>query len=274
MVAWVIAAVAGCLGLFFAWIYWRTVQTADRKVQTADRQVQQAYDQVKETRDKLEQAQVDLQNSRKNEKKAGQELQRLQANPPLPSDARLLSILSELADRIYDRVTQLDTARVVSVEPYCMSVKEMDESKNADRKKRFTRFRDTLERANVNISIHIDRLITAHTVMGTLSDLLKSGRIDRKVGDFEMMAIAGVLEELDREISPDEAWLSKIRERRQHFDLILKLKEQMKELNKRARDDERAAAQVAFARHKLPPLTPFEKFRALRSAGQRDSFDR
>jgi hypothetical protein len=98
--------------------------------------------------------------------------------------------------------------------------------------------------------------------------------IDAKVGDPQVMAIAGILEELAREKSPDAVWLSKIRERRQEFDLILKFKDAMKDLDKRARDEERAAAQMTFARYKLPPLTPFEKFRALRSLGQRDSFGR
>jgi hypothetical protein len=203
---------------------------------------------------------------------ARNQLKELRDTPPVLTDIQLVGHLSALNARILDCILILDDVRINSAEPFSWVAEEAAQSRTISRQERYTGFRDSLEKANIQISLHIDRLLAAFPLVSTLEESLRAGHLDARVGHSDITSIATVLEALDREVSPDDAWRNAIHKIRKEFDPILKVRDQSRELDRRHREEKRLVAAIAFSKYKLPPLTPVDKYRALKARGQRDSF--
>jgi hypothetical protein len=99
-----------------------------------------------------------------------------------------------------------------------------------------------------------------------------SDELDSAVERRDTEAITRVLSALAHEQWPDDDRRGVLHRQTDEFSTRLKAHDRMKQIDRRQREQERAAGAIAFNRYKLPPLTPFEKFQALKSRGQRDGF--
>jgi hypothetical protein len=223
-----------------------------------------------EWRLQFEKAQIDLAKLKKSLDETNRQLQELRASPPPPTDGQLAKHLLALSTAIADRIQFLDHIRTSSAEPFCRVADEVERSATVSRKERFTGFREALKNAHVQLSLHIDRLLAAHSDIGTKA--FHAEHVDRLLGQSEVEAIKEVLELLEREVSPDEAWQEAVRKRAKEFNHILQTRDRLRQSDMQRRKEDREAAEVAFKKYLLPPLTPFEKFRTLLTHGQRDSF--
>lgn len=261
-----IAVALGCICGVQALVYWRSAQRSKTRHQQSQLDLQQAHG-------KAEEARLDLQQAQGKADEARRQLQELIAHPPVPTDAQFVSHLSALCTRIVDRILVLDGARLSSAEPLRLAAEESEQSRVVKRKERFATYCDTLRKANIQISLHTERLLDSHSAVLTLRDAIKAGYLNSFVGHPDCMEIEAVVVDLDQEESPDDAWRNAIRNIRKEFDSVLKARDERKELYRLDREADRAAAASAFNKYKLPPMTPLAKFRALVPRGQRDNFD-
>jgi hypothetical protein len=253
-----IALAAGCLGVCVAVIYWRVAQKVSLHLQEAQRNLQNRQGD-------LEQSEYALQDVRL-------EFQRLRDTPPMPTDEQLAAHLTALSARMTMCVEELDSVRLKSEAPQRNALQEAEESRVVDRKERFSGYHDVLARSNAKIGLCIDRLLATQPLVVGLRDALKSGDLDTLVGHSEIVAIVEVFEALDREISSDDAWNNSVRSIKGEFNRVLKARDAMKSIDRRAREAERVAAAIDFGRHNVPQPTPLEKFRRLKPTGFRDGF--
>jgi carbonic anhydrase len=263
-VDWIAVALGGICGIQ-ALVYW---QKSKRRHQ----QLEFAHEKAEQVRSQLQQSQIDLQQAHGKAEEARRQLQELIAHPPVPTDTQFASHLSALDTRIVDRIIDLEDARVSSVQPLQVAAKESEQSRVVERKDRFATYYDTLRKANVQISIHVERLLVSHSALLALRDALKAGHLASLVGHSDCAGIERVVEALSREEPPDAVWTKSIRNREKEFAAILKLRDKIRALDRREREAARAEADSAFNKYKLPPITPLEKFRALVPRGQRDNF--
>jgi hypothetical protein len=201
-----------------------------------------------------------------------QELQGLRDSPPMPSDAQLAAHLSTLEIRLAELVLALDAARISSAAPLCDVADEAEAAKVLSRKERFSRFRDTLKIAHLNLGRCVELLLAAHPAVRQLREALQMGHLKPLVGKADLERVSGVIEELSREVSLDEAWRKAILAIKNEFEPIANARQRTRELERYERLETRQQADLAFSRYKLPPLIAYEQFRAIRSLGQRDSF--
>jgi uncharacterized membrane-anchored protein YhcB (DUF1043 family) len=253
-----IALAIGCFGVCVAVLYWRIGQKAALSLQEAQTDLQKRqYD--------LEHALEDLQ-------KARRELQEFRDAPPMLTDEELASHLSGLNARISICAKELQVVLATSESSLCKAAEEAEHSREINRKNRFASYRDDLAKANTQIGLYIERLQAAHPLAMALEDTLKSGYIDPLVGHSDIVAIVKVIDALDGEVSPDDAWNSGVRAIKTEFDGVLKARDATKSIDLRAREAARVAAAIAFNKHRGPPITSLEKFRRLKPTGSRDSF--
>jgi hypothetical protein len=246
-----IAVVLGCICGIEAWVYWRSTQSAKSRHQ---------------------QSQLDLQQACGKAEEALCQLQRMIDHPPVPTDAQFVGHLSALSGRIVDKLLELDQARISSAEPLRLAAEQSEQARVTERKRRFASYYDSLCTANIEINLHIERLLDSHSAVLALQDALEAEHLGAFVGNSDCLSIRAVIDALDQEESPDDTWRKAIRNREREFAPVLKGRDQRKELYRLNREADRAAASSAFNKFKLPPMTPLEKFRALAPRGQRDSF--
>jgi hypothetical protein len=206
-------------------------------------------------------------------KQAQSELQALKDDPPFPSDLLFARHLSGLGDRIMNEIVTLDEARLRSADPLRWLTEEAEGARVISRKKRLTGYVDTLCNANTEISRRIEHLIACHSATETLHDLMKAGLLGGSVNNPHCNSIEEVVRALKLEESPDETWRKKIDGIRKEFEPIYRARAQRSELGSAERQRAREEANLAFEKHKLPPMTPLQRFRSLASRGQRDSLE-
>jgi len=249
-VDWIAVALA-CICGVEALVYWQSARSSKRRHQRSQLELQRANNKAEEARRKL-QVMID--------------------HPPVPTDAHFVSHLSALRERIVEKLLELDGARLNSAEPLRLAAEESEQSRVIERKKRFAAYCEILCQANIKISLHIERLLDSHSAILTLQDAFVAGHLGLSVGNSDCTGIRAVIEALNREESPDVTWRKAVSRINREFSTVLKIRDQRKELFRLDRERDRAAAISAFSKFKLPPITPLEKFRALASRGQRDSF--
>jgi hypothetical protein len=187
------------------------------------------------------------------------------------TDSQLVDHLLALHNRITERIETLEDWRIKSAQPFQEIAEEAEKSRTVSRKERFVGYRERLQNANVQINIHIERLVTAHSLVLSIAETLKSRHVDSLVGNHDIQKISAVLSSFAGETWPLDDHRGILHRQTAEYRSRLKAYDRAKEIDKRQREQDRAAAEITFNRYKMPPLTPLEKFRALRSRGQRDS---
>jgi hypothetical protein len=145
-------------------------------------------------------------------------------------------------------------------------------SRVVTRKPKLQRLQANLETANAELARLTDHHVGVLTSMVAVIDSLRGTDIEDGAGgkacdEIERCVVAIALEE------DEEAYHGGIlHEPTKDFQLNLALKDRGRERARAEREGQRQAADMAFSRYKLPPLTSMDKFRALRSFGRRDGF--
>jgi hypothetical protein len=245
-------AISGSLFVFLCFLWWRSAKTWEIEKQAMHH---------------------GLMSWQRTAKQAELELQALKDDPPLPSDPLFARHLSNLRDRIIKEIMALDDARLRSADPLQWLTEEAEGALVITRKKRLTSYLDTLCNANSEISGRIEHLIECHSATETLHESMKSGLLGEFIDNPYCNSIEEIIQAIKLEESPDETWRKKIDGIRKEFEPIYRARVQRTELESAERQRARDAASLAFEKHKLPPMTPLQRFRSLVSHGQRDSFE-
>jgi hypothetical protein len=198
------------------------------------------------------------------------ECRALREDPPMPSDRRLADHLGRLGERLGGQAEDFEQARIKSALPLMKIAEMAAASRVVTRKPRLERLQADLETANAELARLTDHHVGVLGALGGIIDALsrldaEEGAGRKACGEIERCVGFIAVEE------NDEAWHGGIlHEPTADFRLSLAMKDRARERARSEREEQRRAADIAFNRHKLPPLTSIEKFRALRSFGRRD----
>jgi len=234
------------------------------------RQMQSHLDAIERQR---QTSQNELEATRGELAAASRQLADLALNPPLPSDHHLARHLTELSVRLVECAERLENARVISAEPLEKVSEALDKARTEERQRRFQGFKDSLIQANIRLSSHVDRMLAPCLHLLSVASALRASELTSQTGSAEVTEIERVLEKLTQEDWLEGEHRGFLHRSTEEFRFRLELNDRGKELEQRERDEQRTTAANAFNRHRLPPPTPLQKFRSLRSKGQRDAFD-
>jgi hypothetical protein len=257
--------VFGCAGFAAAAYCLRLVQTANRHL----RKVQLELGAVREDQARLQQR---LDAERDDQVRSRQRFQMLLDEARTITDERLAGSLTSLRERVASQVRDLEEWRLKSLAPLQFAAEQAEQSKTVERRGRLAGFRDALLKANVELSAHVDRLVAVDHAVSGVTKSLECGDANPLLGRDQIETVAAILKALSEEERLDRAFSGVLRKRTPEFEARLMLHDHAKESDRRKRDERRIAAAIAFAQYKLPPLAPMEKFRALKTGGQRDGF--
>ena len=257
-----IVGAIGCLGLAVGYFCMRSARKTGHKLAQVRKEIDALHEQLEAAK----------RRHRNEIEDANRRYQQIIDAPPLPTDPQFASHLVALGARLSDCAHDLEDWRVKSAAPFAAVSAELEHARTVSRRERFTRYRDSLQSANIEISRRTERLLAAHAMIEAMVQSFAAGDLGSVVGCAEIAAIETVLNALEHEEWPSDdvrgllyRETAEIRSRRALYD-------RANESERRERNEDRAAAAVAFSRYKLPPLTPLEKFRSLKSGGQRDGF--
>jgi hypothetical protein len=201
---------------------------------------------AKASRRSLDQVQGDLQGARRELEEEKRRHRALVEAPPAPTDAQFVGHLLVLEQRVTECIASLEDWRIRSAQPLQMIAEEAEQARTVSRQERFVAFRDTLLNANIQISGHTERLSAALPLIVAIADSLKSGHLDPAVGRGDTGKIMRVLSDLAHEQWPDDDRRGVLHRQTDEFRARLKADDRMKEIDQRQREQDRAAAAVAF----------------------------
>jgi hypothetical protein len=200
------------------------------------------------------------------------ECKTLRDDPPAPSDLTLADYLGRLGSRAVDQAERLQRARIRSAISLVKITEMATTSRVVTRKPKLARLQADLEGANAELARLTDCLLAAISPVEGVIDALRRGDIAESVGDRACDEVNRCIISIKKEADEEAPNRGILHEPTDEFRMQLASKDRAKDLARSEREAQRQAAELAFTRHKLPPLTPLEKFRSLKSFGQRDSF--
>jgi hypothetical protein len=195
----------------------------------------------------------------------------LRDTPPMPADSQLADYLDRLSHRLVLQAEGFEQSRIKSVVPMLRIAEMAAASRVATRKPRLAQLQVDIESANTELAGLIDRHVTLLSSLAKISDALSREGFSENAGHGACEEVARCILSIDREAREEADHGGILHQPTEEFRMRLSLYDRAKELARSEREEQRRIADIAFSRHKLPPLTPFEKFRSLKSFGQSDS---
>jgi Protein of unknown function (DUF805) len=225
---WCLLLFVPILGLF-VWLYLLFSPPEEHSVDVAANQRGSGPERV----------QLDLHNARND---LGDSHQELIDTPPAPTDRQLVDHLLALHSRIIERVESLEDWRIKSAQPLQDIAEEAEKSRTVSRKERFVEYRERLQKANVQINTHIERLLTAPSLVLSIADSLKSGHLDPLVGNHDIQEISAVLRSVACEQWPLDDHRGVLHRPTEEYSSRLKAYDRAKEIDRRQREQDRVGA--------------------------------
>jgi hypothetical protein len=193
--------------------------------------------------------------------------------PPMPSDSQLADHLDQLKDRLVGQAERLERSRIISAAPLAKISEMAAASRVVSRRQRLAGLQATLERANIGLAKQVDSHVASLSSIANVVEALRADKLGESIGVRNCNQVDSCVYNIEQEAREEADAGGILHRSTKEFQMRLALHDRGKELEQKERDEQRAAAALAFDRHKLPALTPIEKFRALKPFGQRDNLE-